>query len=64
MKVYQQMPVSVSLLKVNGCAKTIKQLSKSDDESKLDWPPLVYTFTIDSGHLAENMWNTFAKSCF
>ncbi|XP_013400137.1 serine/threonine-protein phosphatase 1 regulatory subunit 10 [Lingula anatina] len=31
LKVYQQMPVSVELLKKNNCAKTIKNLSKEED---------------------------------
>lgn len=32
LKVYSQMPVTVDLLKQNACAKTIKQLSKADDD--------------------------------
>ncbi|XP_033732806.1 serine/threonine-protein phosphatase 1 regulatory subunit 10-like [Pecten maximus] len=32
LKVYQQLPITVDLLKKNGAAKTIKQLRKSEDE--------------------------------
>ena len=34
LKVYQQLPVTVDLLKKNSCAKTIKSFSKGNDESK------------------------------
>lgn len=34
LKVYQQLPITVSLLKKNSAAKTIKQLRKSEDESE------------------------------
>ncbi len=34
LKVYQQMPVTVDLLKKNSCAKTIKSFSKDSDESE------------------------------
>lgn len=32
LKVYQALPVTVELLKETSCAKSIKQLSKSDDQ--------------------------------
>ena len=34
LKVYQQLPITVELLKKNSAAKTIKQFRKSEDESK------------------------------
>ena len=34
LEVYQNLPVTVSLLKKNGAAKTIKHLTKTDNESK------------------------------
>ena len=34
LKVYQVLPVSVTLLKLNSCAKTIKTLSKSEDSGR------------------------------
>ena len=33
LKLYQQLPVTVELLKKNSCAKTIKTISKSGDDS-------------------------------
>ena len=35
LKLYQQLPVTVDLLKKTSCAKTIKSFSKGSDESKL-----------------------------
>lgn len=34
LKVYKQLPVTVEVMKQNNAAKTIKQISKSKDESK------------------------------
>jgi len=34
LKLYGKLPVTIELLKRNNCAKTIKQLGKSEDESK------------------------------
>ena len=34
LKVYAQMPITVDLLKQNSCAKTIKQLTKGDNDSE------------------------------
>ena len=34
LSIYKHLPVNIDVLKRNSCAKTIKQLAKTDDESK------------------------------
>ena len=32
LKLYERLPVTIDLLKKNNCAKTVKQLSKAEDQ--------------------------------